>query len=99
MAPTADMPVATAAARPRKRSEFPVFQSYLEGRFADLAVLSFLQIEDLTGAPLPEAARTHVSWWTEAEPGAERYAPAWHAASRTARPNLAARNVAFARVG
>lgn len=86
-------------ARPRKRAEFPALQTYLEGRFADLAVLSFGQIEDLTGTALPEAARTHAGWWTEAEPGAERYATAWHAAGRTALPNLPARNVAFGRIG
>lgn len=92
-------PVASAPLRPKKRGEFPVFQTYLEGRFADLAVLSFQQIEDLTGVPLPEAARTRPGWWTETEPGAERYAPAWHAAGRQAVPNLPARNVGFARAG
>jgi len=86
-------------ARPRKRVEFPAFQTYLEARYADLAVLSFGQIEDLTGIALPDAARTTMAWWTGAEPASARYATAWQAAGRTALPNLGARNVAFGRIG
>lgn len=64
-----------------------------------MAVLSFGQIEDLTGVVLPDGARTTAVWWTGAEPAAARYATAWQAAGRTALPNLGAKNVAFGRVG
>jgi len=99
VASTSESPDPPVAARPRKRAEFPAFQTYLEARYADLAVLSFGQIEDLTGIALPDGARTSLAWWTGVEPASARYATAWQAAGRTALPNLGARNVAFGRIG
>lgn len=91
-------PVVAPGPHPRRRAEFPVFQQYLESRFADVAVLSFGQIEDLLGAALPETARTRASWWTEVDGEAARYATAWQAAGRTALSNPGAKNVTFARI-
>ncbi len=92
---------ASAAApdmHPRRRAEFPVFQQYLEARYADTVLLSFGQIEDLLGAALPETARTRASWWTELDGESARYATAWQAAGRTALSNPGARNVTFVRI-
>jgi hypothetical protein len=72
---------------------------YLNDRYADTVVLSFIQIEDLSGTPLPEAARRSPAWWTtpDAEDAASRFADSWLHANRTARPNLLAGNVTFLR--
>ena len=72
---------------------------HLERRFADMVVLTFGEIEDLLGFPLPDAARTRGEWWTsdladEQPPQSD----AWKMAGRTAKPNLMAGNVAFERV-
>ena len=85
-------------ARTRRRSEFAAFQTYLETRYADDVVLSFGQIEDLLGAPLPAEARTQPLWWLGREPAAARYALCWRSAGRTAKPNIAAHHVDFERV-
>ena len=73
--------------------------TYLENRHADSVVLTFAQIEDLVGFPLPDQARSQREWWTGVD-GAQAgssYADAWRLASRTASPNLMARIVQFDR--
>lgn len=79
--------------------KFQFLYKYLEGRYADTVVLTFRQIEDLLGFALPDLARTDPTWWTNAAgSGAEpRFSDAWTLASRTATPNLSARNVVFER--
>ncbi len=75
-------------------------QKYLATRFADTVVLTFAQIEDLLGSPLPDEARRDEAWWT-APPAAAagpNYSNSWTVASRTAAPNLSARIVVFDRV-
>lgn len=91
-------PVAPPDRAPRRRVEFPVFQKYLESRYADVAVLTFGQIEDLLGAALPAIALTRASWWSEVDDEGARYAMAWKAAGRTALSNPGARHVTFARI-
>jgi hypothetical protein len=73
--------------------------TYLEKRYANTVVLTFAEIEDLLGFTLPDLARLHQEWWTNADPNAERpsYSDSWILASRTARPNLLARTVVFER--
>ncbi len=84
-----DPPVPIAPV-PRHRFPNPIqgrYQSldvYLERRYADRVVLTFGQIEDLLGFPLPDLARTSGAWWTAR-------------AGRTAIPNLSAQIVAFER--
>lgn len=92
------VPVQEARPRPKRRAEFPAFQTYLETRYAELVVLSFGQIEDLSGVPLPVEARTQPLWWLGREREGARYATAWRAAGRSARPNLPAGQVSFERV-
>jgi len=72
---------------------------YLENRYADTVVLTFAQIEDLLGFTLPDQARLHREWWTDAAPNVAgpNYSDSWILASRTAMPNLLARTVVFER--
>ncbi len=76
--------------------------TYLDQRYADTLVLTFAQIEDLLGFTLPDAARLHREWWTDADAaidaaGGSSYSDAWILAKRTAIPNLPARIVVFER--
>jgi hypothetical protein len=90
------------AARPPMRAmtgKYLLLYKYLENRYANSVVLTFAQIEDLVGFPLPDQARCQREWWTDAD-GAQAgpsYADAWKLASRTASPNLLAKIVAFDR--
>ena len=72
---------------------------YLENRYADTVVLTFAQIEDLLGFTLPDQARLHREWWTDAATKAAgpNYSDSWILASRTAVPNLLAQTVVFER--
>ena len=71
---------------------------YLKGRYADNLVLTFDQIEDLNGVPLPPAARLRADWWeTNDPPEASPQSCAWTQAHRTATVNLFARTVLFQR--
>jgi hypothetical protein len=80
-------------------AEYRALHKYLVERFADIVVLTFNQIEDLLGHPLPELARAEREWW--ANPAAESVPSvqslAWTQASRTATANLRACTVAFER--
>ena len=72
---------------------------YLEHRYANMVVLTFAEIEDLLGFALPDQAHLHQEWWTDRQTtGADPdHSDSWVLASRTARPNLIARTVAFER--
>ena len=99
-------PQAAVAAAPRveppKRrmsGEYAALHVYLDGRYAQTVVLTFVDIEALLGFPLPAAARADGEWWTPG-PGTvqtTRHTDAWRLAHRTAKPNLQARTVAFER--
>jgi hypothetical protein len=69
---------------------------YLKGRFADNLVLTFDEIEDLNGFPLPEPARVRAEWWATGS-DASPQSCAWTQANRTATVNLFARTVLFQR--
>ena len=75
------------------------FFEYLENRYANTVVLTFAQIEDLLGSPLPAQAHSDQKWWTDAEVdvGDPRCSDCWLLARRSAAPNLPARIVRFAR--
>jgi hypothetical protein len=72
---------------------------YLSNRYADMVVLTFVQLEDLLGFPLPDSARTQKEWWTnpDIDAGKSSCSSAWILAGRTASPNLLARTVTFER--
>jgi hypothetical protein len=81
------------------RSASAPLHKYLDDRYADAVVLTFAEIEDLARFALPDLARVSNDWWTAPGPGTTRprFADSWIQANRTARPNLAARTVAFLR--
>jgi hypothetical protein len=85
---------------PSVPAAYRVFHDYLKRRYADTVVLTFGEIEDLLGFPLPDAARLRAHWWANdsEESGTSIQSRAWVEASRTAKPNLFARTVAFERV-
>ena len=65
--------------------------TFLVGRLADRVVLTFAQMEDLLGCPLPADARTDPAWWA-VPPGttATEQSGFWTGADRTATANLLA---------
>ncbi|MEO8483459.1 MAG: hypothetical protein ABI634_14700 [Acidobacteriota bacterium] len=73
----------------------PLF-TYLDRRFADNVVLTFAEIEDLLGFPLPEQAHLQAAWWTGGSDSVQ--SAAWTGAKRTAEPSLRAHSVAFPRM-
>jgi hypothetical protein len=92
------------AAPPRahvKAGPYRPLHDYLRKRFADSVVLTFGQIEDLLGAPLPAAAYADEGWWgrTTVVAADAQCSDAWVLAKRSARVNLPARTVVFDRIG
>ena len=73
--------------------------TYLANRYADTVVLTFADIEDLLGFSLPDPARLQQDWWTSAGSNSDgpNHSDSWRLASRTAKPNLLAQTVVFAR--
>ena len=90
---------AAIAERPLESGKSAPLHKYLDDRYADTVVLTFAEIEDLAGFALPDMARLSNDWWTAPDPDTtrSRFADSWIQANRTARPNLAARTVAFLR--
>ncbi len=74
--------------------------TFLQDRYADRVVLTFAQIEDLLGFPLPAPARLEREWWSRADTGVPEsvQSDSWARASRTATVNLSARTVLFERL-
>jgi len=93
---------AAEAVKPQGRvmsGKYLLLYRYLEDRYANTVVLTFAEIEDLLGFALPDQARLHQEWWTDAETtvAGPNYSDSWILASRTAVPNLVARTVVFER--
>jgi hypothetical protein len=70
---------------------------YLDQRFADTVVLTFNEIEDILGFPLPADASREERWWVEAGDPPSAQSAAWVNADRSAVVNLRARSVSFSR--
>ena len=72
---------------------------YLQDRFANVVVLTFAQVEDLLGFPLPALARADSAWWANPDPNdtPSSHARSWTLATRTATPNMRAQTVTFER--
>jgi hypothetical protein len=79
--------------------KYLLLYKYLENRYADAVVLTFAEIEDLLGFTLPDPARLHQEWWTDAaiSVAGPNYSDSWILASRTAVPNMLAQTVVFER--
>jgi hypothetical protein len=88
----------TDAARART-GEYWALHKYLLDRYADRLVLTFAQIEDLLGFPLPASARQDRTWWGVNDPAVlpSPHVASWTLAGRTATINLPARIVLFER--
>lgn len=48
----------------RMAAPYRSLYTHLEHRYSNTVVLTFGQIEDLLGCPLPDRARTDLEWWT-----------------------------------
>ena len=99
-APAAERPRGTVPGRATKvSSKYLPLHKYLVNRYADSVFLTFAQLEDLIGDPLPDSARAQQEWWTSTDRDADKpaCADAWILAGMTAKPNLLARNVTFER--
>lgn len=83
--------------RIRVLPEYHALFAYLDHQHARTVVLSFFEMESLLGRPLPLIARRDDDWWTATATRSSRQADAWVETGRTARPNFAARTVAFER--
>ena len=80
-------------------AQYAGLHAYLKGRYADLIVLTFSEIEDLMGFALPDRARANPEWWSNDSDGdSSPQSRGWIQASRTATPNLFARTVTFERM-
>lgn len=79
--------------------EYHLLYKYLRDRYANRLVLTFAQIEDLLGFPLPGPARLQAEWWegTDASDHPSAQSDSWTLASRTATVNLMAQTVVFER--
>jgi hypothetical protein len=77
--------------------EYVSLHKYLDGRYADVVVLTFAEIEDLLGFTLPQSARRDRGWWGNESLGNAEHSNAWLLARRTATPNLASQRVVFER--
>ena len=93
---------AAVAAAPPSRAmtgRYALLYEYLAHRHADTVVLTFAEVEDLLGFPLPDLARRQREWWTDADASraAAPQTDAWILAHRTAVPNLTAQTVIFDR--
>ena len=100
--PVADQPP-TRVERPKRpertmSGKYLLLFNYLENRYADTVVLTFSEIEDLLGFPLPEEARRQRGWWLDAAVGTGSHTDSWILASRTAIPDLMAKTVVFDRL-
>jgi len=76
---------------------FLALHDYLKNRYADVVVLTFGQMEDLLGSPLPVAATRDLAWWNGNEAVNFEHSNSWRLANRTAVANLIARTATFER--
>ncbi|MCU1381585.1 MAG: hypothetical protein JWL71_282 [Acidobacteria bacterium] len=92
-----DVPVPPRMPARNMSGPYVLLHTYLDNRFADTVVLTFAQVEDIVGFPLPEQALLQPEWWTGASTGSAHHSDSWTLARRTAVPNLGAKIVSFAR--
>ena len=78
-------------------SAYLSLHTYLANRYSDAVVLTFAQIEDLLGSPLPAPARKDPVWWNSDNHHNFGHSNSWRLAKRTAVANLVAQTVRFER--
>ena len=75
--------------------KYEPLKTYLEAAGGAAVALSFEQIEQIIGAPLPASARKHAAWWSNSPTGHVN-AQAWlRAGYASTRVDLAAERLAF----
>lgn len=77
-------------------SRYDPIRDLLARQTADPIVLTFGELERLTGHDLPPSASDHDAWWSD--PNTHTQARAWNDAGYRASPNRAARTVTFRRL-
>jgi hypothetical protein len=70
---------------------------YLSARYASVVVMTFAEVEDLLGSPLPAPARRDPAWWNSDDQRNFGHSNSWRLASRGAVANLTAQTVTFER--
>ena len=75
---------------------FLALHRHLKGRYADVVVLTFRDLESLLGSPLPALARSDLKWWNDDVENFE-HSNSWRLANRTAVANLSAQTIKFSR--
>ena len=77
--------------------EYQPLHKYLRERYANRVVMTFAEIQDVLGFPLPAEAWIQAAWWNGVPPDGRRspQSDAWMLAGRTAAVNMMARTVVF----
>jgi hypothetical protein len=78
-------------------SAYLSLHTYLANRYSDVVVLTFAQIEDLLGSPLPAPAKKDPMWWNSDNHHNFEHSNSWRLAKRTAVANLMAQTATFER--
>lgn len=76
---------------------YQALHAYLANRYSSVVVLTFAQIEDLLGSPLPDSAKHDAAWWNSDDHDKLGHSNSWRLAKRTAVANLMAQTVTFER--
>lgn len=88
----------SASIRRAETGRYGALHKYLRDRFAGRIVLTFGEIEDLLGFPLPAGARADAAWWSVIEAGSQsEQSDAWTVAERSATVNMPGQRVLFER--
>ena len=79
-------------------SKYVPLNEHLYSMAAESVLLTFSQIEEILGAPLPQSARKHAAWWAN-NPTGHSHCRAWFDAGwRSQKVDLVSETVEFVRV-
>jgi hypothetical protein len=80
-------------------SVYDPLRARLNSNSATSLKLTFIQIEELIGRPLPRSAYDYDAWWSNEDPVTTQHTQnrAWRLAGFSAEPNRAERAVTFRR--
>jgi hypothetical protein len=80
-------------------AKYDRLEEHLKLTSAPLVTLSFGDIEDILGAPLPSSAFQYAAWWENESNGRHVQARSWLRAGFHAHPNVLSGRVTFFRRG
>lgn len=79
-------------------SKYVPLNEHLYSMAAESVLLTFSQIEEILGTPLPQSARKHAAWWAN-NPTGHSHCRAWFDAGwRSSNVDLVSETVEFVRV-